>query len=172
MRDRIARDATFGAPEMRRQPERPYGTGRHQGGAMLRKGQFSQPQAADDGVSPDEAKQWFAQPDVLCLHEYLCIYHGRPSETPERRLMAAVLRDAIESYLRTCRAPNRRKKRNFREVQDWFFRGDDSGVFSLENICGVLNIAPGYIRRILLRYEQQDSAGAEPRADSWLRLAS
>jgi hypothetical protein len=87
---------------------------------MLRKGQFSHRQAGDEGNWTDDANQWFGQPDVLCLHEYLHIYQGRSTETPERRLVAAVLRDAVECYLRTCRAPNRRKKRSFRELKSVF----------------------------------------------------
>jgi hypothetical protein len=132
--------------------------------AMQRKGYFSHRQGSDEGTLPEEAKQWFAQPDVLCLHEYLRIYTGEPAETPERRLVAAVLRDAIECYLRTCRAPNRRKKRNFREVEEWFFRSDDSGVFSLENVCAILNLAPGYIRRMLLEYQSGNAASANSRS--------
>ncbi|HEY7715581.1 MAG TPA: hypothetical protein VIE90_13810 [Candidatus Binatia bacterium] len=122
----------------------------------------------DDRFSRDEAKL-FHEPDVLCVDEFLHVYQGRPAETPERRLVAAVLRDAIDCYLRDCFTKNRHRKRSFREAEEWFFRSDDFGVFSLENVCGILNIDPGYIRRSLLQYERQQ---AESRAGAELRLAS
>jgi hypothetical protein len=152
--------------------ERPDGAGQNEGGAMLRKGQFSHRQAGDEGNWTDDANQWFGQPDVLCLHEYLHIYQGRSTETPERRLVAAVLRDAVECYLRTCRAPNRRKKRSFREVEEWFFRNDDSGVFSLENVCAILNLSAGYIRRMLLEYQAQNIGAVSSRKESADMLSS
>jgi hypothetical protein len=125
----------------------------------------------DDRFSQEEARL-FRQPDALCVDEYLHVYQGRPAETPERRLVAAILRDAIDCYLRDCFTKNRHKKRSFREAEEWFFKSDDYGVFSLENICGILNIDPGYIRRSLLQHEQQNSANTEGRANPELRLAS
>jgi len=125
----------------------------------------------DDRYSQEEARM-FHQPDVLCVGEYLHVYQGRPAETPERRLIAAILRDAVDCYLRDCFSKNRHRKRSFREAEEWFFKSDGYGVFSLENVCSVLNIDPGYIRRTLKEYEQQNSAEADSRAVSELRLAS
>lgn len=110
---------------------------------------------ADDRFSQhEETKRLFGQPDVLCVHEYLHVYQCRPAETPERRLLAAVLRDAIDCYLRDCFAKNRYRKRSYREAEEWFFRGEDRGIFSLDSVCGILNLDPGYIRRSLIRYKQ------------------
>jgi hypothetical protein len=125
----------------------------------------------DDRYSQEEARL-FHQPDVLCVGEYLHVYQGRPAETPERRLIAAILRDAVDCYLRDCFTKNRHRKRSFREAEEWFFKSDGYGVFSLENVCNVLNIDPGYIRRTLKEYEQQNSPEADSRAVSELRLAS
>jgi hypothetical protein len=125
----------------------------------------------DDRFSRDEARL-FHEPDVLCVDEYLHVYQGRPAETPERRLVAAVLRDAIDCYLRDCFTKNRHRKRSFREAEEWFFKSEDYGVFSLENVCGILNIDPGYIRRSLLHYERQHGVEADSRTGSELRLAS
>lgn len=62
---------------------------------MAEKNYFATREDGDDRFSREEAKL-FGQPDVLCLDEYLHVYQGRPAETPERRLVAAVLRDAID----------------------------------------------------------------------------
>jgi hypothetical protein len=138
---------------------------------MTEKNYSANGEYSDDRFSREEAKL-FRQPDVLCVDEYLHVYQGRPVETPERRLVAAILRDAIDCYLRDCFTKNRHKKRSFREAEEWFFHSEDYGVFSLENVCGILNIDPGYIRRSLLQYQQQNSANADSRAATELRLAS
>ena len=130
---------------------------------MSEKNYVAKHHSSDEHYSRDETQRWFGQNDVLCLHEYLQVYQGRPSYTPERRLMAAVLRDAIDCYITDCFTVNRHKKRSFREAEEWFFSGDDHGVFSLYNVCGILNIDPGYIRRMLVRYTEQNASGAKPR---------
>ncbi len=113
-------------------------------------------QLADDSFSQEEKRRLFGQPDVLCVHEYLHVYQCRPAETPERRLLVAVLRDAIDCYLRDCCAKNRHRKRSFREAEEWFFGSNEDGIFSLESVCGVLNIDPNYIRRSLLRRKDKE----------------
>ena len=113
-------------------------------------------QFADDRFSQEEKRKLFGQPDVLCVHEYLHVYQCRPAETPERRLLAAVLRDAIDCYLRHCCAKNRHRKRSFREAEEWFFGSSGEDVFSLESVCGILNIDPSYVRKSLLRRKDKE----------------
>jgi len=137
---------------------------------MLDRNPVSYREYGDDSFSQEEARL-LRQPDVLCVGEYLHVYQGQP-ETPERRLLAAILRDAVDCYLRDCFTKNRHRKRSFREAEEWFFKSDDYGVFSLENVCSILNIDPGYIRRSLVQHEQQNSPEAESRAIAELRLAS
>jgi hypothetical protein len=134
----------------------------------------------DDNTSRDEqTRRLFGEPDVLAVHEYLSVYQYRPALTPERRLLAAILRDAIDCHMRYCFAKSRREKKMQQETEEWFF-GDGEGVFSFENVCEVLRLAPGYIRRGLLLYKQGPSQNGGSRSkrlpkqsgDVELRLAS
>jgi len=134
----------------------------------------------DENTSRDEqTRRLFGEPDVLAVHEYLHVFQYRPALTPERRLIAAILGDAIDCYMRCCFAKSRREKKMYQETNEWFF-GNDEGVFSFENICEVLGLAPGYIRRGLLRYNQRPSRSLDHRpkrlpersANVELRLAS
>ena len=127
---------------------------------MMQKDYVANQQSGDDPYSKEETQRWFGQNDVLCMHEYLHVYQGKPNYTPERRLMAAVLRDAIDCYITDCFNVKRHKKRSYREAEEWFFSGDDHGVFSLYNVCGILSIDPGYIRRMLVRYKEENASGA------------
>jgi len=118
----------------------------------------------DGNVTGDEqTRRLFGEPDVLAVHEYLHVFQYRPALTPERRLLAAMLRDAIDCYMRYCFAKSRREKRMFQETEEWFFV-DDEGVFGFENVCDVLRLAPGYIRKGLLQYKQQPSESRGSRA--------
>src|SRR5919109_228606 len=118
----------------------------------------------DENSSRDEqTRRLFGEPDVLAVHEYLSVYQYRPALTPERRLLAAILRDGIDCYMRYCLAKTRREKRMHRETEEWFF-GEGEGVFSFENVCEILKLAPGYIRRGLLHYKQRQSQNGASRS--------
>lgn len=69
----------------------------------------------------------------------------------ERRLLFAVLQDAVESFLRHRHATSQRSKRLFGEDKEWFWTKDRDDVFSFESICGHLNLDPDYIRMGLKR---------------------
>lgn len=126
----------------------------------------------------EQAQRLFGQPDVLVVHEFLYVYQNRPALTAERRLIAAVLRDAIDCYLRFYNAKKGREKKIFAEVREWFFSGEEDGVFSFANVCEILKLDPGYIQRGLLGYkhlaEQRGRAQAKllPESAAELRLAS
>jgi hypothetical protein len=112
----------------------------------------------------EQAQRLFGQPDVLVVNEFLDVYQNRPALTPERRLAAAVLRDAIDCYMRFCFVKKGRGKRIFQETEQWFFAGEEDGVFTFENVCEILRLTPGYIRRGLLDHKQGKSLPADSRA--------
>jgi hypothetical protein len=138
---------------------------------MLHQSPISNREYGEDRFSQAEAKL-FGQPDVLCVDEYLHVYQGRTADTPERRLISAILRDAIDCYLRDCLKRNRHRKRSFREAEEWFFKADGYDVFSLENVCSILNIDPGYVRRTLLQCRQKNLLAADAPPMAELELAS
>jgi hypothetical protein len=117
----------------------------------------------DNSSRDEQTRRLFGEPDVLAVHEYLHVFQYRPALTPERRLLAAILRDAIDCYMRYCCAKSRREKKMQQETEEWFF-GDGEGVFSFENVCEILKLSPGYIRRGLLRYKQRPSQNGGSRA--------
>jgi hypothetical protein len=128
----------------------------------------------------DHTRNLFGQPDVLVVNEYLHVYQSNLSQTPEVKLVAAVLKDGIDSYIKHLSAKPQRRKKFSNEAEEWFFSKDEDRLFSFESICGILKIQPGYIRRCLLRYKEeharmkQASAQRYPNAPHTapLRLAS
>jgi hypothetical protein len=71
--------------------------------------------------------------------------------TPERRLLLAVLEDAVVSFLRYRTDLTTRSKRLFRETQEWFASTDRTSVCTFESICDHLNLDADYLRLGLRR---------------------
>jgi hypothetical protein len=75
---------------------------------------------------------------------------------PEKRLMLAILEDAIQCFRNNHSARCGRSKRLFDEVQRWILDARCDWVFSFESICGVLGLDPEYIRKGLVRWRQKE----------------
>jgi hypothetical protein len=101
----------------------------------------------------------FLQPDVLLPREYLDVYRKRARLDPEKELMLAVLQDAVECFQKYVRAQDSKGKTRLRDVEDWIMREDSNELFSFESICELLDIAPSYLRRGLLRWKKRMHAG-------------
>jgi hypothetical protein len=79
---------------------------------------------------------------------------------PEKVLMVAVLRDAIDCYQRYATARERRRQRAFAEAENWFMEEDGDWLFSFANICTVLGLSPGFVRAGLLRWKERETAAS------------
>jgi len=92
----------------------------------------------------------------------------------ERRLMLAVLIDAMRALLRHWPAASPHPTRALLREQAWFKSDDHRHPFSFINICGALGLNADYIRRCVLG--RADSRGrlrlrryAATVEESWLR---
>jgi hypothetical protein len=73
---------------------------------------------------------------------------------PEISLLLAILESGIQSYCKFVSDKTRRGQRLFKEAEEWFVNSNDDWFCSFENVCSVLAIDPGYVRRGLRRYKQ------------------
>lgn len=80
----------------------------------------------------------------------------------ERKLLLAVLRDAVDSFFRYRNDPTTRGRRLFRETHDWFWSADRSWLCSFNNICDQLHLDAGYLRRGLKQYYDPVAVSAAP----------
>jgi hypothetical protein len=76
---------------------------------------------------------------------------------PEKRLMLAVLEDAIECFQNHFAARCGKSRRAFVDAEKWVFGMNDDWVFGFENICNVLHFDPEYIRKGLRGWREQES---------------
>lgn len=76
---------------------------------------------------------------------------GIASMQPERRLVAAVLYDAVLRFRKYGIRASERNRRLFAEVEAWFAADDADWPFSFVNVCDALGLSPDRIRQELYR---------------------
>jgi hypothetical protein len=96
-----------------------------------------------------EAAGSLLEPDIMLPEQYFAAAYP-PSLSPERRLMLAVLEEAVLTLLKHCGNPGVRPQRLAKDAKRWFAACDSSWPFSFENICSALHFDPDYIRRGVL----------------------
>ena len=73
---------------------------------------------------------------------------------PEKRLMLAVMEDAVGTFQKFVWARDRASQRLLGEVEDWFASDDVDWPYSFVNICHSLGLEVGFMRNGLRRWKQ------------------
>jgi len=71
----------------------------------------------------------------------------------EKRLMLALLENAIDDFQKYTLANDKARKELFQEAEEWFLAVYNDSLFSFENICEYLQINSNYLRQGLLRWK-------------------
>src|SRR5438552_18352925 len=109
-------------------------------------------------------------PDQMLPVQFAELLQRASERTPELRLMAAVLEDAIRTFCRCAGSRGVRSQRLFRETAEWFDSSDASWPFAFENICDALAVEPDWIRRLLTRWQSNQKAAGGPVVIPSIRL--
>ncbi|OGZ45941.1 MAG: hypothetical protein A3J54_02975 [Candidatus Ryanbacteria bacterium RIFCSPHIGHO2_02_FULL_45_13b] len=80
-------------------------------------------------------------------------FQMRGTCSPERRLMLAVVKDAVVTYLKYKNKQSKKELRLFTEIHTWFESTDEGWLFSFENICAVLDMDSQAVRKALFSKE-------------------
>jgi hypothetical protein len=86
-------------------------------------------------------------PDMLLPSQYFDRTRRRVGPHGERRLMLAVLGDAVDMYRKHVGAREGPHRELFEDAERWIEDRDSSWFYSFENICDVLDLEPEWIRR-------------------------
>lgn len=106
------------------------------------------------------------EPDILLPNQYFAAFRRGRAVEGERRLMLAVLEDAVDSYRKHALARDPREQACFLEAKEWFLSSDRSWLFAFENICDVLEMNADYLRTGLDRWRRALATAAAQRADT------
>jgi hypothetical protein len=103
----------------------------------------------------DESSVTFRSDPLLPVQFY--DHSQRPLEQdPNRKLMLAVLDNALECLQKHLLSRSRRGKRLYREAEEWIKDETGAWMFSFENVCQCLDLDPGYMRKHLrIRKEKE-----------------
>jgi len=99
------------------------------------------------------------QPDTLLPSQFFDRVRRRTEHDGERRLMIAVLEDAVDVYRKQAGARDPRGEQLFQEAEAWIDDPDRTWLFSFQNICDVLDIDVDYLRRGLRAWKQRVRSG-------------
>lgn len=101
----------------------------------------------DTGLSMEERVTSLFQPDTLLPDQYLDTYRRKSHLEPEKKLMLAILEDAIACFQKYVCAQDGKGKALFREAEDWIQQVAGAGVFAFDSVCEGLGLNPEYLRR-------------------------
>jgi len=95
------------------------------------------------------------QPDELAAEEYQRTFKRRIPFEPEKRLLLAVLEDAIICFQKYFHAQDAKQRRLYEEAVSWIFARGDDRDFSFENICETCGLDADYLRMGLLNWRNR-----------------
>lgn len=98
--------------------------------------------------------------DTIALSQYLATRGAQSDLQPEKKLMLAMLQDAIDCFRKNLFSNRERKRALFEEADAWIMEENDRYLFSFENICEVFDIDPGYLRKGLTAYKRKQDRRA------------
>ena len=98
------------------------------------------------------------EPDALLPVQYFETLRRKIPIEPEKRLMWAILEDAVHCYRKHLADSRDKPSRKFSEVESWILDRDIAWLYSFDNICETLGIDPQYLRRGLLAWKEKQLA--------------
>ncbi|NOT53992.1 MAG: hypothetical protein HOP18_05245 [Deltaproteobacteria bacterium] len=93
------------------------------------------------------------QPDLLLPSQFFTALRGRSQGDGQRRLMIAVLEDAIECFQKYLDAKDSRGRQLGTEAEAWFLTDEPTWLFSFANVCETLDLNPAFLREGLLAWK-------------------
>jgi hypothetical protein len=89
----------------------------------------------------------------------------------ERRLMIAILKDAVECLDKYRGARNSAGQSHYENALEWVQDKSTEWLFSFTNICDLLGFDPDYLRGVLLKRENQYVKPVSSRVYSFAALS-
>jgi len=104
-----------------------------------------------------EQSRGLFEPDAILPAQFYTAFRGATAGRGERRLMLAVLEDALECYQKYAFVRRGQGHELVEELAGWIGSTDGNWCFSFENICETLEINPEYLRCGLANWRCRNS---------------
>lgn len=94
----------------------------------------------------------FLQPDVMLPAQFFQSLRTKGRFDGERRLMIAVLEDAVNCFMKQLHATDPKARQLFLDADAWITADDRTWFFAFENVCDALDLNPDYVREGLFKW--------------------
>jgi hypothetical protein len=109
----------------------------------------------ETGLSMEEKVTSLFQPDTLLPDQFMDTFRRKSHLEPEKKLMLAVLEDAIACYQKYLSARDAKGRALFQETEEWIVEKSGDWLFSFANVCDTLGFDPDYLREGLLKWKTE-----------------
>ena len=100
------------------------------------------------------------EPETVLPSQFFSRFQIDASLQPEKRLMLAVLEDAVGTFQKYVLARDRRGQALFTETEEWVHSEEVDWPCSFLNVCNGLNLEPAYLRAGLTRWRDRQRAAS------------
>jgi hypothetical protein len=107
-------------------------------------------------TGPEDRGTELLEPDIVTPDQFAGLLKRRSWQDGERRLMAAVLLDGVETFHTHAFSESPEGQELFEESKRWVMDDQDHSLFAFETVCAVLEIEPAYLRGGLLAWVEQN----------------
>lgn len=97
-------------------------------------------------------------PDCVVMPSQFFSRHRSAESEGERRLMLAVVEEAINCFCKTSLARDAHRMKLHQGAENWLFSDDRSWFFSFANICDVLGLDADCLRETLAEWKRAQVA--------------
>lgn len=111
--------------------------------------------------TPEERGVDGLEPDHMLPEQFFGALRSQAGTSGERRLMAAVLQEGIETLQKTVGATDPEGRKAFCDALAWLRARHDADLFSFTTVCAVLDIDADWLRDGLLRRLESRRAEAK-----------
>ena len=101
------------------------------------------------------------EPDVVLPAQFFTSLRHRTRLDGERRLMIAVLEDAVNCFLKHLFATDPKARQLIVDDKEWITSDDPSWFFSFTNVCDTLDLNPAWVREGLMKWKEAQLAARD-----------
>jgi hypothetical protein len=98
------------------------------------------------------------EPDTVAAAQYFDNLRRKSVLEPEKRLVLAILEDAINTFQDNVTATGPKARKLFNDTESWITQADGDWIFSFTSVCEILGLNPEYVRRGLVRWKEKKLA--------------
>jgi hypothetical protein len=102
-------------------------------------------------------------PDAMLPSQFFAAIQRRGDLSAERRLVVAVLEDALHCFTKYVDAENVKQRQLFLDAEEWIMGDNPTWFFSFPNVCDTLDLDPDYMREGLTKFRDAHRRAAAGR---------